>query len=211
MEKQTPSENTEPIKDLVKAEKIKKLEKIAKEMLIILGEDVTREGLIKTPTRMAKSWLDITNGYTADIDKIASVAHFTTEVKEMIVVKDIPFYSACEHHFVPFFGVVHVGYIPEKNKVIGLSKIPRLVEAFSRRLQIQERMTCQIAQTLQDYLKPLGVGVIVEGRHLCMEMRGVEKTGPVTTTSEMLGVFATRPHAKAEFLDHIARARNRNV
>ncbi|RZA12952.1 MAG: GTP cyclohydrolase I FolE, partial [Proteobacteria bacterium] len=153
-----------------------------------LGEDPTRDGLLKTPERHRKSMQYLTSGYTKDTTEILTKALFDVEYKDMIIVRDVEFYSLCEHHLLPFHGRVHVGYIPNK-KVVGLSKIPRLVEAFARRLQVQERMTHQIAQTIQDVLKPEGVGVVVEAAHLCMMMRGVEKQASYTTTSSMQGSF----------------------
>ncbi|RZA21354.1 MAG: GTP cyclohydrolase I FolE [Proteobacteria bacterium] len=163
-----------------------------------LGEDPTRDGLLKTPERHRKSMQYLTSGYTKDTTEILTKALFDVEYKDMIIVRDVEFYSLCEHHLLPFHGRVHVGYIPNK-KVVGLSKIPRLVEAFARRLQVQERMTHQIAQTIQDVLKPEGVGVVVEAAHLCMMMRGVEKQASYTTTSSMQGSFH-QPQTREEFL-----------
>ena len=164
-----------------------------------LGEDPKREGLFKTPERVAKSLRELTLGYRADIDATINGALFTENYDEMVLVKDITFFSLCEHHILPFFGKAHVAYVPDR-KIIGLSKIPKLVDIFARRLQVQERMTRQIAETLQDRLKPQGVGVIIEARHLCMEMRGAESAMTPTVTSAMLGCFRKDPRTRAEFV-----------
>lgn len=164
-----------------------------------LGEDPTRDGILKTPERHLKSMKFLTSGYDKDVGAILTGALFDVEYKDMIIVRDIEFYSLCEHHLLPFHGRVHVGYIPDK-KVVGLSKIPRLVDAFARRLQVQERMTHQIAKTIQDILNPDGVGVVVEAAHFCMMMRGVEKRESYTTTSSMQGVFQ-KPETRQEFLN----------
>jgi GTP cyclohydrolase I len=171
-------------------------------MLTIVGEEILREGLLKTPKRAAKALLDLTSGYNVDMKHLINDALFSSNNSEMVVVKDIPFYSLCEHHLLPFFGKAYVAYIPS-GKVIGLSKIPRIVNAFARRLQIQENMTQQIAQTLKEHLNPLGVGVVLQAQHMCMEMRGVEKIGSSTTTSEMLDVFRDDPKVRSEFLSLI--------
>ena len=168
-------------------------------LLADLGEDHQRDGLLKTPERHIKSMKFLTSGYTKDVAGILNQALFDVEYKDMIIVRDIEFYSLCEHHLLPFHGRVHVGYIPSK-KVVGLSKIPRLVEAFARRLQVQERMTHQIAQTIQQVLEPEGVGVVIEAAHLCMMMRGVEKRESYTTTSSMQGSFH-QPQTRQEFLN----------
>ncbi len=165
-----------------------------------LGEDPAREGLKATPHRVAKSLRDLTSGYRVDIDAMINNALFTECYDQMVIVRDIAFYSMCEHHMLPFFGRAHVAYLPNK-KIIGLSKIPKLVEVFSRRLQVQERLTSQIATTLMDKLKPMGVGVILEARHLCMEMRGAESQHSPTTTSCMLGIFQSDARTRKEFLD----------
>ena len=177
----------------------KKHEKHFSEILKDLGEDPARDGLLKTPERHLKSLKYLTSGYDQDVAAILNKALFDVEYKDMIIVRDIEFYSLCEHHLLPFHGRVHVGYIPS-NKVVGLSKIPRLIEAFARRLQVQERMTHQIAQTMQDILKPEGVGVVIEAAHFCMMMRGVEKRESYTTTSSMQGSF-NQPHTRQEFLN----------
>jgi GTP cyclohydrolase I len=165
-----------------------------------LGEDPSREGLVKTPERVAKALRFFTSGYEQDIDEVINGALFTVDYNEMVIVKDIDFYSLCEHHLLPFFGRCHVAYIP-RQKIIGLSKVPRLVEVFSRRLQVQERLTSQIAETIAAKLNPLGVAVVVEATHLCMLMRGVEKQNSTAVTSAMRGVFHTDARTRMEFLD----------
>ena len=170
-----------------------------KEILTTLGEDVEREGLLRTPERAEKALRFLTSGNDMNLDQIINGALFTHKCDEMVVVRDIEFFSMCEHHLLPFFGKVHVGYIP-REKVIGLSKIPRIVDMFARRLQLQERITQQVAETLMDVLDPLGVGVICEARHFCMMMRGVEKQHSGTMTSAMLGDFRNRKETRDEFL-----------
>ncbi len=165
----------------------------------LLGEDVTREGLTRTPERYAKAMEFLTSGYTADINRLVGKALFTEDSNEIVIVRDIELFSLCEHHLLPFLGRAHVAYIPN-GKIIGLSKIPRIVDAFSRRLQVQERLTSQISQSLQDVLKPLGVAVIIEATHLCMMMRGVEKQNSYTITSSMLGAFRDDPTTRKELL-----------
>jgi GTP cyclohydrolase I len=167
-----------------------------------LGEDPTREGLANTPRRVEKALRFLTSGYSADIDEVINNALFTVDYSEMVIVKDIDFYSLCEHHMLPFFGKCHVAYIPSE-KVIGLSKIPRLVEVFARRLQVQERLTYQIAEVIQDKIQPLGVAVVMEGTHLCMSMRGVEKQNSFAVTSAMLGAFRDNARTRSEFLELI--------
>ena len=179
---------------------------LMKKILVNLGEDPAREGLVRTPDRAEKALRFLTSGYEVDVDQIVNGALFTHECDEMVVVKDIEFYSMCEHHLLPFFGTVHVAYLPNE-KVIGLSKIPRIVDAFARRLQLQERLTQQIAETLQRVLEPRGVGVICEARHFCMMMRGVEKQHSGTITSAMLGDFRSRKETRDEFLSLVS---NRN-
>ena len=169
-----------------------------------LGEDPTREGLAKTPDRVAKSLRFLTSGYEQDIDAVINDALFTVDYSEMVIVKDIDFYSLCEHHLLPFFGRCHIAYLP-RDRVIGLSKLPRLVEVFSRRLQVQERLTNQIAETVVEKLNPLGVAVVVEATHLCMAMRGVEKQNSVALTHAMRGVFQEDPAVRREFLDMLQR------
>lgn len=167
-----------------------------------LGEDPNRDGLLKTPHRVAKAMRFFTKGYTQDPAEILTGALFDVDYDEMVLVKDIDFFSQCEHHMVPFFGRIHVGYIPN-GKVVGLSKIPRTVEIFARRLQVQERLTMDIAQTIEDVLQPKGVGVVVEAKHLCMMMRGVEKQNSFAITSSMRGSFKTDSKTRAEFMELI--------
>lgn len=169
-------------------------------LLTEIGEDPTREGLVRTPDRVAKATKFLTSGYDADIDAVVNDALFTVDYSEMVIVKDIDFYSVCEHHLLPFFGKCHVAYLP-RNRVIGLSKIPRLVEVFSRRLQVQERLTNQVAETLSRVLDPLGVAIVVEATHLCMLMRGVQKQNSFAVTSAMLGGFRDDARTRMEFLE----------
>ena len=169
-------------------------------LLTELGEDPTREGLLRTPERVERALKFLTSGYESDIDSVVNNALFTVQYNEMVMVKDIHFYSLCEHHLLPFFGRCHIAYIP-RDKIIGLSKIPRLVEVFSRRLQVQERLTNQIADTILEKLNPLGVAVVLEATHLCMVMRGVEKQDSFALTSAMLGVFRTDARTRMEFLE----------
>src|SRR6186997_3641548 len=180
------------------------MQDIIRQLLAGLGEDPSREGLRDTPMRVEKSMRFLTSGYDADIDTVLNNALFTVNYNEMVIVKDIDFYSLCEHHLLPFFGRCHIAYIP-KGRVIGLSKIPRLVEVFARRLQIQERMTSQIAETIREKIDPLGVGVVIEATHLCMAMRGVEKQNAYAITSAMLGGFQTDARTRTEFLELIRR------
>jgi GTP cyclohydrolase I len=176
----------------------------ARKILLEIGEDPNRDGLRRTPERFEKAFRFLTSGYQQDPEKLLNGAMFTVSYDQMVLVKDIEFYSLCEHHLLPFFGKCHVAYIPDK-KVVGLSKIPRLVNMFARRLQIQERLTNQIANAIQQKINPLGVGVVVEGRHLCMVMRGVEKQHSQTVTSAMLGSFKDNPKTREEFLSLIQR------
>ncbi len=176
-------------------------EELAREMLVRLGEQPGREGLVNTPQRYTQALQYLTKGYREDPEEILKGALFSVDYDEMVIVKDIEMFSLCEHHVLPFFGKVHVAYIP-KGKVIGLSKVPRLVEVFARRLQVQERLTVQIAETIQKTIQPLGVGVVVEARHLCMMMRGVEKQHSATVTSSMLGAFRAQ-QTRQEFLSLI--------
>ena len=182
--------------------KKQKIEELIKDLLLNIGENPTREGLAKTPVRVARAWEFFSKGYTVNIPDIVNGAIFEEECSEMVIVRDIEFFSMCEHHMIPFFGRCHVGYLP-KNKIIGLSKIPRIIDAFSQRLQVQERLTSQVAETLMDILNPIGVGVVMEGRHLCMQMRGVEKQNSFATTSAMLGQFRKSAETRAEFLSII--------
>ena len=172
---------------------------LVKEIIGKLGEDPERQGLVRTPERVDLALRFLTSGYRIDPAQIVANAMFDVKYDEMVVVKDIEFFSLCEHHMLPFFGKVHVAYLPNK-RVLGLSKLPRLVDVFARRLQIQERMTQEIAQTIQDLIDPVGVGVICEARHLCMMMRGVEKQHSGTTTSAMLGAFREQKETRDEFL-----------
>ena len=177
----------------------KRLEEITKELLGLIGEDSTRQGLIKTPERVAESWKFLSQGYHQNLNDVINEAIFNESAKDMIIVKDIEFYSLCEHHLIPFYGKAHVGYIPN-GKIIGLSKIPRIIDFYSRRLQVQERLTNQIATCIQDLLNPKGVAVIMEGRHFCMLMRGVQKQNSIASTSSMLGAFKDQSTTRNEFL-----------
>lgn len=175
------------------------LEGLFTNLLKNLGEDPSRQGLVKTPDRAAKAMQFLTSGYHQDIDKILNGAIFDENYDEMVIVKDIEFYSLCEHHILPFWGRCHVGYLP-RNRIIGLSKIPRIVDMFSRRLQVQERLTREIAEALETALDPQGVAVVIEGQHLCMMARGVQKQAPKMTTNVMLGTFRADSSTRAEFL-----------
>ena len=177
---------------------------LVESLLVELGEDPERQGLKATPGRVSRALRELTDGYGVRVEDVISSAVFDQDYDEMVVVKNIPFYSLCEHHMLPFFGACHVGYLP-KGKVVGLSKIPRLVGVFAHRLQLQERMTKEIAEALNGAVAPKGVGVVVEARHLCMEMRGVEKPGGQLITSCMLGTFRKDPRTRAEFLDLVRR------
>ena len=178
------------------------MEDLIRQLLVEMGEDPDREGLVRTPQRVARAYEFLTAGYRADIDEVINDALFTVDYSEMVIVRDIDFYSLCEHHLLPFFGKCHVAYIP-KTQVIGLSKIPRLVDVFARRLQLQERMTNQIAETILEKIDPLGVAVVCEGTHLCMSMRGVEKQNSYAVTSAMLGSFRENARTRMEFLELI--------
>jgi GTP cyclohydrolase I len=178
---------------------------LVREIIERLGEDPHREGLERTPERVEQALRFLTSGYSVDLPKLINNALYEVKYDEMVVVRDIEFFSMCEHHLLPFFGKMHVAYLP-KSRVIGLSKIPRIVDAFARRLQIQERLTQQVAQTIQETIDPVGVGVICEARHFCMMMRGVEKQHSSTTTSAMLGVFKTQLQTRNEFLSLVKRA-----
>ena len=176
---------------------------LMEKILLKIGEDPERQGLLRTPQRADKALRFLTSGYETDVQSIVNGALFEEKCDEMVVVKDIEFYSMCEHHMLPFFGTMHVAYLPN-NKLIGLSKIPRIVDMFARRLQLQERLTHQVAETLQDVLKPKGVGVICEARHFCMMMRGVEKQHSGAVTSAMLGAFRERKETRDEFLSLVS-------
>jgi GTP cyclohydrolase IA len=187
------------------AVRTERLEVLVERMLNELGEDPKREGLIRTPHRVAKALQFLTDGYSQDINKVLNNAVFKEKYREMVLVKDIDFFSMCEHHMLPFYGRAHIAYIPN-GKIVGLSKIPRIVDVFARRLQVQERLTQQIADTLNAALNPAGVGVVIEARHMCMMMRGVEKQNSVATTSAMLGEFHDDPETRQEFLDLIGKS-----
>jgi GTP cyclohydrolase I len=182
-------------------------EDLARELIVRLGEDPTREGLIRTPERMRRAYEYLVKGYREDAEAMLKEALFTVTYDEMVIVKDVEMFSLCEHHMLPFFGKVHVAYIPN-GKVIGLSKIPRLIDIFARRLQIQERLTTQIAETIQHAIQPQGVGVVIEARHLCMMMRGVEKQHSAAVTSSMLGSFRHEEETRTEFLSLIRNRTN---
>ncbi|MDR1783152.1 MAG: GTP cyclohydrolase I FolE [Dysgonamonadaceae bacterium] len=189
-------------------EMLKKREEIAfhyKKIIELLGEDVDREGLLKTPDRVAKALMFLTKGYGQDAGAILSSAVFIEDYRQMVIVKDIDFFSMCEHHILPFFGKAHIAYIPNKS-VVGLSKIPRIVDVFARRLQIQERMTTQIKDCIQKTLNPLGVMVVIEAQHLCMQMRGVEKQHSITTTSDFTGAF-NQAKTREEFISLIKNSK----
>jgi len=190
---------TVAVNDIDKASEGDPLESVIHNMLRGLGEDPGRDGLIRTPSRVARSLRYLTSGYRQDLDKVLNEALFPVAYDEMVIVKDIEVFSLCEHHLLPFFGRCHVAYIPNQ-KVIGLSKIPRVVDVFAKRLQIQERLTVQIAEALMERIKPQGVGVIIEAKHLCMIMRGVEKQNSLAVTSHMMGVFRDCELTRAEFL-----------
>jgi len=184
-------------------------EELVKEMIVRLGEEPSREGLLSTPNRVHRAFEYLMKGYKEDPEALLKNALFTVTYDEMVIVKDVEMFSLCEHHMLPFFGKVHVAYIPN-GKVIGLSKIPRLIEIFSRRLQIQERLTTQIAETIQKAIEPQGVGVVIEARHLCMMMRGVEKQHSAAVTSSMLGCFRDEQETRQEFLSLIRQRPNGN-
>ena len=201
--------NQEPMPPSVEASTLTSasFEDLVREMIVRLGEDPTREGLVRTPDRVHRAYEHLTKGYKEDADAMLKKALFTVNYDEMVIVKDVEMFSLCEHHMLPFFGKVHVAYIPN-GKVIGLSKIPRLIEIFSRRLQIQERLTTQIAETIQKAIEPQGVGVVIEARHLCMMMRGVEKQHSAAVTSSMLGSFRNEQETRTEFLSLIRNRAN---
>tara|TARA_Y100000389_G_scaffold195987_1_gene228178 strand:- start:2329 stop:2904 length:576 start_codon:yes stop_codon:yes gene_type:complete len=183
----------------MKDEKRKKLEDNTRNLLELLGEDPKREGLINTPKRVAKAWDFLTKGYNENLDDLINNAIFEGESKDMVIVKNIEFYSLCEHHMIPFYGKAHIGYIPN-GKIIGLSKLARITDLFAQRLQVQERLTNQIANCLQDVLNPRGVAVVLEGKHFCMLSRGVQKQNSIATSSSMLGIFREKESTRNEFL-----------
>ena len=184
-----------------------RLEELVQELLGQIGEDPQRDGLVSTPRRVATAWRDLTSGYQMNVDELLNDALFDVAYDEMVIVKDIEIFSLCEHHLLPFFGKMHIAYIP-KNKVIGLSKVARVADMFARRLQVQERLTHQVAATIQNAVDPIGVGVVCEARHLCMMMRGVEKQHSATITSSLLGVFRDNPKTREEFLSLVGRRSN---
>ncbi len=179
-----------------------KLSSLSHDWLLALGENPEREGLLKTPERVAKAWQFITKGYFEDLFVVANDAVFDAEESEMVIVKDIEFYSVCEHHLLPFFGRAHIAYIPNK-KILGLSKFARITDMFARRLQVQERITTQIAEAIQELLEPQGVAVMLEGLHMCMAMRGVQKQNSSTVTTAMRGVFRTDVRTRQEFMEAV--------
>ena len=183
------------------------MQALVEQILIAVGEDPKRDGLLKTPERVEKSMKFLTSGYQVNIDELINGALYEESYNEMVIVKDIDVYSLCEHHLLPFFGKCHVAYLPS-GKIIGLSKVPRLVDAFSRRLQVQERLTTQIAQCIDEALKPTGVAVVIEALHLCMSMRGVEKQSSFTTTSSMVGSFKDDARTRSEFLSLLNPAKS---
>ena len=183
------------------------LQSLVERILRAVGEDPKREGLLKTPERVEKSLKFLTSGYDIDVNKLVNDALYSENYNEMVIVKDIDVYSLCEHHMLPFFGKCHVAYLPQ-GKIIGLSKVPRLIDAYSRRLQVQERLTTEIAQCIQSIVKPAGVAVVIDAMHLCMSMRGVEKQNSYTTTSSMLGCFKDDARTRSEFLSLLAPSRN---
>ena len=184
----------------------KNVEKYIKGLIEEIGEDPNREGLKKSPHRVAKAYEFLTQGYTKDVKEVLNGAIFNEKYDEMVIVKDIDFYSMCEHHLLPFYGKVHVAYIPN-GKIVGLSKIPTIVDIFAQRLQVQERMTEQIAATIEKHLQPRGVGVVAEAYHMCMMMRGVQKQNSITITSAMHGIFKTDARTRSEFMDLISHRR----
>ena len=179
---------------------------LTRQLLESIGEDASRQGLEKTPERVAKAWNFLAGGYDLTLDDVVAGACFKEDYDELVTVKDIDYFSLCEHHLLPFFGKAHIGYIPD-GRVIGLSKIPRIVDMFARRLQVQERMTVQIGNAIMETVKPKGVGVVIEGAHMCMQMRGVEKQNSFATTSHMVGVFKSNEKTRKEFLNIIALGR----
>ncbi len=184
-----------------------RLEELVHELLGQIGEDPERDGLVSTPRRVATAWRDLTAGYRTDLDELLNDALFDVAYAEMGIVKDIEIFSLCEHHLLPFFGKMHIAYIPRK-KVIGLSKVARVADMFARRLQVQERLTHQVAETIQQAVDPVGVGVVCEARHLCMMMRGIEKQHSATITSTMLGDFRDNPKTREEFLTLVSQRTN---
>ena len=183
------------------------MKQLVRQLLLKMGEDPERDGLRGTPERVSQALRFLTGGYRQDVDKVLNNALFTVKYDEMVIVSDIDFFSLCEHHLLPFFGKVHIAYLPDK-RIIGISKMVRLVEMFSRRLQVQERLTTQIADTINQKISPLGVGVVIEAQHMCMLMRGVEKQNSRAITSSMLGTFRSHHETRKEFLDLIHKGRH---
>jgi GTP cyclohydrolase I len=196
----------EPLPGLMDEARQREFAELVRRQLELLGEDPSRDGLDRTPNRVAKAFESLTRGYWQDPKQVLNDALFDVQSDEMVIVKDIDFYSLCEHHLLPFFGRCHIAYLPA-NKVVGLSKLPRLVEVFARRLQVQERMTTDIARTIEELINPQGVAVVIEAQHLCMAMRGVEKQNSYALTSSMLGAFRTDARTRSEFLDLIRHHR----
>jgi GTP cyclohydrolase IA len=182
-----------------------RVEELVRELLIEIGEDPDREGLLGSPARVAESWAFLTKGYSDDLHRVVNSAIFTQNSDNMVILRDIEIYSTCEHHLLPFYGRCHIGYIPQDGRVLGISKLARLVEMYARRLQLQERLTDQVAQAIMETLQPEGVGIIIEARHLCMMMRGVEKQNSMMTTSAVLGSFHNSVATRSEFLSLINR------
>ncbi len=194
---------------MITTDKLQEIQKHYSEIIRLLGEDVNREGLIKTPERVAKAMATLTRGYDMDPEAIINSAKFKEDYNQMVIVKDIQFYSLCEHHMLPFYGKAHVAYIPN-GYITGLSKIARVVDVFSHRLQVQERMTTQIKECIQNALNPLGVMVVIEAKHMCMQMRGVEKQNSITTTSDISGAF-NQSKTREEFLSLISKGQSFNL
>lgn len=194
---------------MITTDKLQEIQKHYSEIIRLLGEDVNREGLIKTPERVAKAMATLTRGYDMNPEAIINSAKFKEDYNQMVIVKDIQFYSLCEHHMLPFYGKAHVAYIPN-GYITGLSKIARVVDVFSHRLQVQERMTTQIKECIQNALNPLGVMVVIEAKHMCMQMRGVEKQNPITTTSDISGAF-NQSKTREEFLSLISKGQSFNL
>jgi len=192
------------VPELLERKQASRISQLIEELLALLGENPQREGLMRTPARVERSLQFLTQGYREDVGRLFSSARFVEPYDEMVLVKEIDFFSLCEHHMIPFFGKCHVAYIPS-GRIVGLSKIPRLVDILARRLQVQERLTCQIAETLQEYLQPKGVGVVMEAQHLCVMMRGVQKQNTKMVTSSMLGTFRSDPKTRIEFLSLIGQ------
>ena len=202
-----PTKSRKALVEVIRPPEDDAIAPLIKEILVKLGEDPGRDGLVRTPERVEQALRFLTSGYRTDLKRIINNALYEVKYDEMVVVKDIEFFSMCEHHLLPFFGKMHVAYLP-RDRVIGLSKIPRIVDAFARRMQIQERLTQEVAQTIQDAIEPVGVGVICEARHLCMMMRGVEKQHSGATTSAMLGAFRDRKKTRDEFLALVSHKNN---